>query len=613
VETAGISYRVADFLTKHPPFTTMAEEDLLAFAAHGRVRFHEPNEYLLWQGEPHRFQIFVIQQGTVSLWDDTGAAAALRDVRGAGDMIGVERFNGAPTTPYSARSESDVVVYAFPADDLETLLAKYPRARQYVTAEGRLTIDEHAAGERRDLTTAFLQQLIAHKALAKCPPLTSIRDAAQRLLVAGTDTLAVVDDGDRPLGVLTAAAFLEWVAHGALDPQAPVQTLVTTAPVVISPTATVADGILAMGAARTEVLAITGDGTTAGQLSATVSARDLGAVFGEQPAALLADIGAAASAQALRVVNHRVRAFAVRHLSSAASVDWLSRFTHLADTAIVRRLVALAQAEYLPACWCFCGSSGRSESLTLLAPQIVLIVGDAGALTKAQQALRHVITLLAECDYLPRVNLPFEPDFYAATLEQWQHRFSGWIGDPVRQQMYRARTLFDLRPIHGPTGLWQQIETLVSASVDADFLHVIANDCLATLPPLTFFADAVVDESGEQSSVFHLEETALRPLVDVARIFGLAARNALGRSTIERFAIARALLPEQQALLREAADTFRVVLWQQGRIGITQGTSGVDLPPSLLSRHDRHILKSGFRSILRLLQFTANPAWIATL
>jgi CBS domain-containing protein len=278
--------------------------------------------------------------------------------------------------------------------------------------------------------------------------------------------------------------------------------------------------------------------------------------------------------------------------------------------AIVSRLGALAGADRLAACWCFCGSSGRGESLTRLAPQIVLILGDGDNPAAARDCLRAVGDLLAECDYLPRLNVPFPPEFYAATLTQWQQRFTGWISDPVRQEMYRARTLFDLRPVHGDSHLWQPIETLVTGTVDAGFLHVIANDCLATLPPLTFFEDAVVDTFGEQSAVFHLEGTALRPLVDVARVFALAAGTAIGRSTIERFAAARRLLPEQAALFQEAADTFRVVLRQQGRVGITEGTSGIDLPPSLLSRHDRHVLKSGFRSILQLLQFTADRAWI---
>jgi signal-transduction protein with cAMP-binding, CBS, and nucleotidyltransferase domain len=136
---------------------------------------------------------------------------------------------------------------------------------------------------------------------------------------------------------------------------------------------------------------------------------------------------------------------------------------------------------------------------------------------------------------------------------------------------------------------------------------------MTSLPPLTFFHDAVVDEIGEESAVFRLEHSAVLPLVDVGRVFGTAANRVVGSSTFERFAMARTLIPEHESIFREAAETFRIVLWQQGRIGISQGTSGAELPPALLSRFDRQILKNGFRSILRLLEFTAEPKWLEAL
>ncbi len=126
METSAISYRVADFLKQHPPFQAMEEGDLLELAARGRVKFHEPNEYILWQGEPHRHQIFIIQQGTVSLWDEAAEQAELRDVRGAGDMLGIERFNGAEACVHSARSSSDVLIYAFPAYGLRDAAREVP-------------------------------------------------------------------------------------------------------------------------------------------------------------------------------------------------------------------------------------------------------------------------------------------------------------------------------------------------------------------------------------------------------------------------------------------------------------------------------------------------------
>ena len=163
---------------------------------------------------------------------------------------------------------------------------------------------------------------------------------------------------------------------------------------------------------------------------------------------------------------------------------------------------------------------------------------------------------------------------------------------------------------HGTLDLFDELVTAVAGAVNRDFLHVLANDCLANVPPLTFYEDAVVDTAGERFATFQLEESALRPLVDVARVFGMAGGAMFGRSTLERFAVASALLPEQAQIFAEATEIFRVVLWQQGRIGIGQGTSGAELAPALLSSRDRKILRNGFRSILRLLQFTANPEWL---
>jgi hypothetical protein len=72
------------------------------------------------------------------------------------------------------------------------------------------------------------------------------------------------------------------------------------------------------------------------------------------------------------------------------------------------------------------------------------------------------------------------------------------------------------------------------------------------------------------------------------------------------------LLPEQESIFREASETLRVVLYQQARSGIRGQNNGGELSPALLSHYDRQVLKSGFRSILKLLEFTADGSWLET-
>jgi CBS domain-containing protein len=611
MDTATISYRVADFLRKHPPFQAIGDADLLELAGQGRVRFHERNEHILSQGERHKDSLFVIQQGVVSLWDEVDGVFELRDVRGPGDLLGVERFNGAPACLHSARSATDVVIYAFPVERVEALLDRYPHARRFVSAYSTVTLDYQATDERRRPEDVFLHDVVKGKRPVTCRARDSIRDAARLMRASGADAVAVIDDDRRTRGVVTRDRLLEWLADGGGRRDQAVSSLIDRPPPAVAADASVAEGVLAMGAAGAPALAITADGSPGGELHAVVTPGDLAPVFGDQPATLLREIRRASGPAELRALNHRARALTLRFLTSAVSADWLARFTRLVDAAIVARVIALADEEADGRCWCFCGASGRGESLTRRAPDLVLIAG--GGQPRSAAAYQRVLDLIGECDYLPRPEGPFEPQFFAASVGAWAERFRGWVRDPILGQTYRARALFDLEPVHGPASLWREVEAALAGDVTRDFLRVLANDCLASLPPLTFFQDAVVDESGEQSGLFRLERSALQPVVDVARVYGLAAGRVLGGSTRERLAMARRLLPARESVFRESSDAFSVMLWQQGRIGIGQGTAGSELPPALLGRHDRQVLRSGFRVILRLIELTASWEWLDAL
>jgi len=612
VETAAIGHRVVDFLKKHAPFNAVDDADLLALAGGGRVRFYEPNEYILWQGEPHRSQVFVIQQGTVSLWEETADEPAMRDVRGAGDLLGVERYNDAPACLYTVRSESEVVLYGFSAMDFDAYVLKYPHAAHYIAAENRVTPEYRTPDTQVDQRATFLQTLVGRRELPRCTPSDSLAEAAGRLHAARAEALVVTDGTGHAQGVLTAGTLLTWIAGGGGDAGAPVASLVH-APIAVAPDATVADGILAMASADADAVAITDHGAAGGPVQALVTRGDLISTFGDSPFALLDEARAASTIEGLRLVNQRTRTFVLEHLGSASSVDWLARLTGLVDDVILRRVAELVGFDGEAASIGVGGSAGRTESLTMRAPILVAVHADGAPDAPVRAQLQRVHEGLLACGYIKRVTQAFEAESAAASAGDWTDRYRTWIDDPVLQQTYHVRAFFDIRAVYGEVPLWQSVADAATASVTPSFLQLLANDCLDSLPPLTFFADAVVDSFGEQEATFRLERSALAPLVDVGRVFGLAAHDVFGRSTFERFASASSLLPEQDAIFREAADTLRIVLWQQGRVGIAQGTTGTELPAALLSSYDRRSLKTGFRSIRRLLEFTAGLSWLKQL
>jgi len=616
METSAISYRVVDFLKKHPPFHAMEDEDLLHLAGQGRVRFFEKNEYILWQGAS-RFEILVIQQGTVSLWDEAGTESVLCDIRGTGDMLGIDDFERNRCYSHTAKSTTDVLVYAFQADEFLSLIRKYPYASRFASGRAGVASD-YPSERRRDPQDIFLHDLVARKKLEFCDGGTGIRDVARQMLSTGADAIAVLDTEQRARGMVTARSLVEWIAEGGNSGRThaeTVESLLRGTPDTIASDASIADAVLELGASDSGALAVTSEDADK-RVHAVVTVHDLAMVFGDHPASILSEIRRARGTAALRDLNQRVRAFVLDHLTSATSFDWLSRFVAQADASIVRRIISLDQPNASPDCWCFFGSAGREESLTGVAPNVLLIRSNDRDPNESLAVYLRVLEKIGECGYLPPASLPFDVTYYAADVQEWKTRYEQWVREPVLNEMYRARPLFDLRPIQGPHGLWQEIESAMAAACNRDFLYVLANDCLGSLPPLTFFREAVVEETGEEMKVFRLEESALLPLVDVGRVFGMATMaktKILSRSTLERFAMARTLLPESESIFRDASETLRVLLWQQGRVGLRQKSNGAELPPALLSRYDRQILRRGFQSIHRLLEFTADLKWIEIL
>jgi CBS domain-containing protein len=608
VQTAAISYRVADFLKQHPPFHCIEEPDLLSLVSRGRVKFHESDEFLCWQNSSYAPFFFVIQQGAVSLWEEANGKELLRDIRGPGDMIGVERFLGSESYPYSAKANGDVVAYALRAVDFEPLLAKYPQAARYVDAYTAVGAVYRDPG-RKSVYETFAVELARHPEPLSCRPDCTVAEAARIMRTANAEAIAVMVD-EKLQGVLTASDVLDLVANGG-SASRPVKDIMGAAPPAIAPQTLVSDCVLAMSRAASRVLALTADGTCQGGLLRMLSAADLQPVFGDNPLTLLQEISHASDIEVLRMLHLRARAFLLAQLTEPSAVDWLAALGDRINVSVVKRLTELAGNENEQWTWCFWGAAGRCELLAPVEPEIALLCEDTANVSRGRQALERLRADLSDCGYVPYPTPEWDDGMLCGAAKTWQERFTQWICDPILSHMYSARPLFDLRPILGNMDSCQRLERSIREAIHGEpsFQRILANDCMSALPPLTFFHDEVVDESGERTEVFELEHRALGPIVEVGRVFGIADERVLGSSTFERLELTRARMPAHGGIFREAAETLRVLLYLQGRTGLRLRNSGNEMLPSQLSRFDRQALKSGFRAIHDLLEFTISRLW----
>jgi CBS domain-containing protein len=630
LKTASIAYRVVDFLRRYPPFQYLPDSELLELVGGGRVIFHENGELVFEQGRKRSRYVYVIQQGVVRLFDAQTDGEALRDVRGEGDLMGVGRYLGIDEHIYTARTETDCILYALPADLFWDLIKRHPRASRFMAAYFSTAItppgleavqvrsDELRLGRR---PVDWMSQPIATGMQpVLCRPDEPLRSVAARLAETGADLAAVVGT-DGVIGLLSPRCISDRVVGGDLEGDAPARRLMQPVPAFATPGQEAGHYLTLMLDRQAEHLVLTEGGRPDGPLIGIVTRAELTRAEGAAPLALVEDIGRAPSIGALAELRARGQTVIASGLSDVQSLRWLAPIAAAFDAAVLRRVVGLVEGALaeegvadpgLDHCWLFFGSAARGELLTLHDLDHGLVYDDpAPSDRRAARGYflelgRRVSAALAACGFVTTAKaiVAGHPSACRAVGE-WERAFSLWIGDPITSCVYRATSFFDLQPVHGDCRLVDRLERHIHGEEDRnpEFVPLLVNDSMANLPPLTFFRGLVIDDDGRYTETLDLQRTTLQPVVDIARALALDGGAHQGTTTLDRL---RMLAPEDDQaamLIEETAAAFRNALYQRARNGLTTGTDGSRVDPSKLTRLEQNLLKSGFRTVLRLMEY----------
>ena len=641
LKTASIAYRVADFLRRFPPFQYLTDNELLELVGGGRVIFHEDGELIFEQGRKRSRYVYVIQQGAVRLLDVQPDGEVLRDVRGDGDLLGVGRYLGIDEHVLTARTETDVILYALPAELFWTLVKRHPRASRYLAAYFSTAItptdleteqarsDELRLGRRP--VDWMARRIEAQPRPLICAADTPLREVAAWLAASGEPAVAVTG-GNGLFGLITRAILSDRVATGELSPEAPARALMQPVHALAAPGQEAGSYLVQMLEIQADYLLLTENGHTDAPLIGLVSRRDLTRAEGAAPLAIVEDMSRASGIGELARLRAQGEAVIAAGLTGAESIRWLAPIAAAFDAAVLRRVVRLVEGALaqegidnpdLDHCWVFFGSAGRGELLTQCDLDHGLIYDDPppdqrrAARGYFLELGRRVSAGLAACGFVTTAKaiVAGHPSACRA-IGEWEGAFSNWIRDPIESCVYRATSFFDLRPVQGDCRLVERLECHIHGEEDRNpgFVPMLVNDSMANLPPLTFFRGLVIDDDGGYTETLDLQRATLQPVVDIARALALdfgphacsRPGSHQGISTLERL---RTLAPEDDRaalLIEETAAAFRNALYHRARTGLTTGTDGSRVDPSKLTRLEQNLLKFGFRTVLRLMEYMSS-------
>jgi CBS domain-containing protein len=596
---------IADFLSRHPPFDTLTEEELARVAASAEIEFHPARAPILAPASMAAEHAYVVRRGAVELLVD----ARLLDLLGEGEMFGFTSLLEEAPLGFVARASEDTLLYRIPEHAIRPVLER-PAAVRFVAgsvAKGMRLLAGHAQEPPPDAAGRQVRELIRAPPLL-CDPDTSVQEAARRMVDAGV-TCAVVDLGDR-LGIVTDRDIRTRVVAAGAAPDTPVSAVMTAPAWTVAADRSGTEALLEMLDRGVRHLLVLEAGR---RLVGVLDDLDLMASERRAPFRLRASVAratdAAGVAAAAAELPDTVIALHDAGLASAA----ISRAIASIHDTTTRRLIEIAHEELGPPpveyTWLATGSLGRFEPFPSSDVDCALAwEGDD------DPALREIMRRLAQrvLDGLTASGLP--PDshgavasspLFARPVEAWEAAARSWVEHPDRNRgLMLLCVVVESDPVWGPPTAAERLAAAFARSPNReDMLMRLAAAALAARPPTGFLRHFVLHSSGERRGVLDIKHGGLLPIEALARWSGLAARvgAASTRARLKASEEAGTLGRHDTAILRDAFELVCALRMEHQVEQLRAGQPPDDLiDPRSLAPLTRTSLKEAFRAVARV-------------
>jgi CBS domain-containing protein len=626
----------AEMLARSYLLRGLPAEVIETLAPEVKRRRYRAGAVILEQGGPRSESLYLIESGTAHVEateERPGAVAQLVEVCGEGEVFGAASVldrDPQARARFTVRAAEDLVCYLIPRERVLWLVDRFPvvadaLARRNHRLLRRATAEILSRSEPSVRGVDFgLQALVepvstrVRRTPVVCAPDTSIAEAARLMTDADIGSIPVVDEQERPLGIVTDSDLRRTVVAQARSVADPVSSIMSRPVVALRQSDPALEALRLMSDHGINHLVVV---DARSRVRGVLSSGDLLLVQGNTPAAVLRNLETASNLDELAEARAQLTALLEDLVRVGVEPENATRvITALNDRASRRALVwaeaeataALveeADAEFRPPsfCWLALGSEGREEQ-TLATDQDNALIHGADAGDALANRWLEVFSTRA-IDSLERLGFPRCPGDVMASNPHWRRSLAGWRAQIGRwidvadeQAMLESTIFFDFRPLYGDAALARALGETVRAEIPRNdiFLAHLTSAALRNRPPLGLIRTFVVERGGEHRDTLDLKERGMAPLVDAARV--LALGNAIASTnTFERLsaaAEARAISPELAEDAREAYAFLMLVRIQHHLELQSQGRAPDNhINPDELSSLQRRTLKVAFQVV----------------
>jgi CBS domain-containing protein len=612
------------FLRGHVPFSRMARKDLEFLAGRAQLAYFPVGTTIVNPADGMANNLYVIQRGHVRVHNM--AVAGDDEVRGPGECFPVAALAAGTAGTRRFEATEDVFCYRLPRDDFEALRQASPPFAEYCT-QVLAGIVQHSLGHLRQ---NFGQRVVEQRTLLEplrnvvrrepvfCETGTPIRAALEVMKRERLSSIAVVDAGQRPVGIFTQTDLLSRVVLEGVDLSTPIGAVMTRNPGAIDEMATAQEALAQMAQLGFHQLMVTRDGRLAG----VVSERDLFVLQRVTMRNILQSTRLARDVAGLERVVADIESLTDNLVAQGAAAEPLTHTITSLNDALTHRLFDLLLPEYeldeIDWCWLSVGSEGRREQ-TVVTDQDNAILFHCPDFER-DRARRELLDFArAANEGLAELGFPLCPGKimagnpeYCLESTEWRERFAGWIREPTPEALLGANIFFDFRPLIGNVGLAENLRAWLRdlAAGSRLFLRMLVANALQAEPPLGRIRKFRTDD-GEHAGTLDLKSHGTRIYVDAARAFALGL-GITETNTSQRLRLAGRRLGIEERETNSAVEGYHYLqllrlraqrgeLEPEPRGGAARPHAAVNrIDPYALNDLDQRLLKEAFRQARQL-------------
>jgi CBS domain-containing protein len=604
---------IRDFLAAHHPFDQLSDTALSKLVGTIEIRYFK-REATVLEPEQAIDHLHILRSGAIEVTNLDGELLARL---GEGDLFGYRALLEGRKVANRAVALEDCLVYLLPVVEIDALCEAHPAVAYFFGLLGEKSLaraieyrpEPDDQGPAINLMTTPVRDLIARTPITE-PPDRSICDVAKRMSEHRVSSMLITED-ERLVGIVTDRDLRNRVVARQLDCRGPVSEVMTPDPLAIEIGDFAFEAMLLMARKNIHHLPVVDGDRVAGMITAT----DLTKRQATSAVYLVGDIYKQTSLERMREATAKIPQLLVNLSDAGASAQSIGHIITALGDAVTTRLLQLAEAELgpppVPYAWVAAGSQARNEQTARSDQDNCMLIDDA--FDEAQHGDYFRTLSKRVCDGLDACGYVYCPgemmamtDEWRQPLATWKGYFDKWVNQPEPKALMLTCVFFDLRCIHGDEGLFQELRehVLELTRGKSIFLAHMAANALTHQPPLGFFRNFVLIRGGEHDHTFDMKHNGIIPIVDLARVYALAAGvdavNTQDRlsSSLEGSGVSS----QGQQDLRDALEFISHVRIQHQARQIRAGEAADNfMSPDALSPFERNHLKEAF-AVVRTMQ-----------